>query len=150
MKHPLRHRSQQGGGNAFAADIANDGCKAAGNWNDIVEIAANASAGNCAGSQANEREFGQILRDNLPLYGGGNLQFLAQQDKLALCLNHAQILKQGGCLTGDGFQNISARSRKVMRRRAAVKVKQAKQSRGVRSEERRVGKECRSRWSPYH
>ena len=22
--------------------------------------------------------------------------------------------------------------------------------RGVRSEERRVGKECRSRWSPYH
>ena len=23
-------------------------------------------------------------------------------------------------------------------------------SRGVRSEERRVGKECRSRWSPYH
>src|SRR5574341_2630355 len=25
-----------------------------------------------------------------------------------------------------------------------------KQSRGARSEERRVGKECRSRWSPYH
>ena len=23
-------------------------------------------------------------------------------------------------------------------------------SRGTRSEERRVGKECRSRWSPYH
>ena len=23
-------------------------------------------------------------------------------------------------------------------------------SQGVRSEERRVGKECRSRWSPYH
>ena len=23
-------------------------------------------------------------------------------------------------------------------------------SKGVRSEERRVGKECRSRWSPYH
>ena len=22
--------------------------------------------------------------------------------------------------------------------------------RGIRSEERRVGKECRSRWSPYH
>ena len=26
----------------------------------------------------------------------------------------------------------------------------APQKRGVRSEERRVGKECRSRWSPYH
>ena len=25
-----------------------------------------------------------------------------------------------------------------------------KRSEGVRSEERRVGKECRSRWSPYH
>ena len=24
------------------------------------------------------------------------------------------------------------------------------QERGIRSEERRVGKECRSRWSPYH
>ncbi len=24
------------------------------------------------------------------------------------------------------------------------------QARGRRSEERRVGKECRSRWSPYH
>ena len=23
-------------------------------------------------------------------------------------------------------------------------------NRGIRSEERRVGKECRSRWSPYH
>ena len=25
-----------------------------------------------------------------------------------------------------------------------------RRGRGVRSEERRVGKECRSRWSPYH
>ena len=25
-----------------------------------------------------------------------------------------------------------------------------KKNRGSRSEERRVGKECRSRWSPYH
>src|SRR3989449_11105342 len=28
--------------------------------------------------------------------------------------------------------------------------RQAKQRPDVRSEERRVGKECRSRWSPYH
>ena len=26
----------------------------------------------------------------------------------------------------------------------------AKEQQGIRSEERRVGKECRSRWSPYH
>src|SRR5687768_18468348 len=27
---------------------------------------------------------------------------------------------------------------------------ESKQARALRSEERRVGKECRSRWSPYH
>ena len=31
-----------------------------------------------------------------------------------------------------------------------IKVKEAKLPVLVRSEERRVGKECRSRWSPYH
>src|SRR2546430_10287783 len=31
-----------------------------------------------------------------------------------------------------------------------VKGKKATTMRGLRSEERRVGKECRSRWSPYH
>ena len=29
-------------------------------------------------------------------------------------------------------------------------VVQVKVTEGTRSEERRVGKECRSRWSPYH
>ena len=29
-------------------------------------------------------------------------------------------------------------------------VKDAKKAAETRSEERRVGKECRSRWSPYH
>ena len=33
---------------------------------------------------------------------------------------------------------------------AEVKGKQVKPRRSSRSEERRVGKECRSRWSPYH
>ena len=28
--------------------------------------------------------------------------------------------------------------------------KQVKEMEAIRSEERRVGKECRSRWSPYH
>ena len=30
------------------------------------------------------------------------------------------------------------------------KIKQVAENVGIRSEERRVGKECRSRWSPYH
>ena len=31
-----------------------------------------------------------------------------------------------------------------------IKNKKHSGDKGVRSEERRVGKECRSRWSPYH
>ena len=34
--------------------------------------------------------------------------------------------------------------------RAAADWRLAKATRRTRSEERRVGKECRSRWSPYH
>ena len=34
--------------------------------------------------------------------------------------------------------------------KAAEILLNAKEFRGARSEERRVGKECRSRWSPYH
>ena len=34
--------------------------------------------------------------------------------------------------------------------RAALMTGKSPASLGVRSEERRVGKECRSRWSPYH
>ena len=36
--------------------------------------------------------------------------------------------------------------------KGAVKVKEGEPTQSVadRSEERRVGKECRSRWSPYH
>ena len=30
------------------------------------------------------------------------------------------------------------------------RLKQSRGQQGIRSEERRVGKECRSRWSPYH
>ena len=32
----------------------------------------------------------------------------------------------------------------------AISERLAKEGATVRSEERRVGKECRSRWSPYH
>ena len=35
----------------------------------------------------------------------------------------------------------------VKRKEVAGKIKEAREQ---RSEERRVGKECRSRWSPYH
>ena len=34
--------------------------------------------------------------------------------------------------------------------REALELRDGDKSRFLRSEERRVGKECRSRWSPYH
>src|SRR5206468_10070797 len=45
--------------------------------------------------------------------------------------------------TGKNWPPTSRRPRRSWRRSAGRK-------RGWRSEERRVGKECRSRWSPYH
>ena len=38
----------------------------------------------------------------------------------------------------------------VHRRELVTQIKQTFVANNVRSEERRVGKECRSRWSPYH
>ena len=42
----------------------------------------------------------------------------------------------------EGFETVEALAVIDILRRADIDVK--------RSEERRVGKECRSRWSPYH
>ena len=39
---------------------------------------------------------------------------------------------------------------KLFGRHNSLCIFKTKASRGTRSEERRVGKECRSRWSPYH
>jgi len=41
-------------------------------------------------------------------------------------------------------------NRRLTERQPAAVVRPASESEVVRSEERRVGKECRSRWSPYH
>ena len=50
-----------------------------------------------------------------------------------------------------GILNIKAQTKEL--RDKALKMAQKIRHRGPdwsRSEERRVGKECRSRWSPYH
>ena len=41
---------------------------------------------------------------------------------------------------------------KNIRKKIRIRVRKGKKNikKNVRSEERRVGKECRSRWSPYH
>ena len=46
----------------------------------------------------------------------------------------------------DGKKKI----RQFENREKMLRQKLSKEERRTRSEERRVGKECRSRWSPYH
>src|SRR5256885_5706820 len=53
----------------------------------------------------------------------------------------------------DGSSNIPERfNRQALQRcrRLGADIEQNQENNGSRSEERRVGKECRSRWSPYH
>src|SRR3712207_8023471 len=50
-------------------------------------------------------------------------------------------------ITIDDFDKIDLRVVKVI---SCEPVKKANKLLKLRSEERRVGKECRSRWSPYH
>src|SRR3712207_8741536 len=45
---------------------------------------------------------------------------------------------------------LAGRAVEQVRRRLAEDVAELRGARLHRSEERRVGKECRSRWSPYH
>src|SRR6266496_4441146 len=47
------------------------------------------------------------------------------------------------------LRGLSMRSA-LMRHRWAIGLMEGRMRPGPRSEERRVGKECRSRWSPYH
>ena len=52
---------------------------------------------------------------------------------------------------GEALASISAVSRvDLITRTACVALEEAYKGAIMRSEERRVGKECRSRWSPYH
>ena len=53
----------------------------------------------------------------------------------------AAALALGGCSSGE---------RGVATQNEAVAANAQDGQAAVRSEERRVGKECRSRWSPYH
>ena len=48
------------------------------------------------------------------------------------------------------FQTIYESTRQTLYLFALLLVQEEKKAARSRSEERRVGKECRSRWSPYH
>src|ERR1051326_6837272 len=81
------------------------------------------------GVSAGEQAAAFAALDNLPLARGGGLR----------------IERDEGTV---GFDDAEDRDDRVerFRRQKAYPVA----SRAARSEERRVGKECRSRWSPYH
>ena len=64
----------------------------------------------------------------------------------------AEIVRQDGPITGEHIAERLNVTRAALRSDLAILVMggilDARPK--VRSEERRVGKECRSRWSPYH
>ena len=71
-----------------------------------------------------------------------DLQLLEEQGSLVRIHGGAKAkhdLQRELDMTGKSTQNVSAKDK--IAQLAVAKV---------RSEERRVGKECRSRWSPYH
>ena len=54
------------------------------------------------------------------------------------------------CAEGDEFWNMTDEECIAFAKDELVRMEVIKADAVLRSEERRVGKECRSRWSPYH
>ena len=66
--------------------------------------------------------------------------------------SHMHICRALEIALPDLYRDLEASSRKIEMRskKAASGVYVRERKAASRSEERRVGKECRSRWSPYH
>src|SRR5256886_5166217 len=73
---------------------------------------------------------------------GGRVEDLSRDE---LAKRYPQISLEG--ITAGQLEPASGA---VMARRAVLTLVKEMVAAGARSEERRVGKECRSRWSPYH
>ena len=65
-------------------------------------------------------------------------RFITSDDTSEFCHRVTEAISDGWKLYGEPKMTFD-------RKRGVMRCGQA-----VRSEERRVGKECRSRWSPYH
>ena len=61
-----------------------------------------------------------------------------------------QVAGMGGRVTGDGDDAFWQEFGHMRCCPAETLARRVEQDELLRSEERRVGKECRSRWSPYH
>src|SRR5260221_3199044 len=97
------------------------------------------------------------------LQRGGKLLFIPKIMLRCGCIGLAValvIFHSGGKMLGGGFANrrrlieehnrTQRALRKLQQRSWAGLALRAEEGERFRSEERRVGKECRSRWSPYH
>src|SRR2546422_10749148 len=72
------------------------------------------------------------------------LRMAAQLDRLGV-----DVIEAGFPIASDGdFEAVQAIARQIRRPTIAALARTTPED--IRSEERRVGKECRSRWSPYH
>src|SRR3712207_9213360 len=72
-------------------------------------------------------------------------------DKLVKELKYEQDCLESGNRTMKSTQKrLLTIKRKLMNETDEIREKIRQKKNTIRSEERRVGKECRSRWSPYH
>src|SRR5256885_11004962 len=74
---------------------------------------------------------------------------------LPISTEHQPALLAAAARTNDAAEGSAAKSPSDVRPRSSARRSDERSSRRLpateaRSEERRVGKECRSRWSPYH
>src|SRR2546429_62697 len=91
-----------------------------------------------------------------PLHGYGILLRIQQISKGRLEIQQGSLypalyrLEHQGWITSEWGESENNRKAKYYRLTAAGKGRLQSEAEQWRSEERRVGKECRSRWSPYH
>src|SRR5256885_308760 len=79
------------------------------------------------------------------------LQINIEKDFQEMGANTFAVQKWPGVYFGgnEGFEKFWRR-KNITLQQARVVQEKATLAKNIRSEERRVGKECRSRWSPYH
>ena len=76
-------------------------------------------------------------------------QLLASHDEFRkLAQEHTQYAQRLDSLTQKRYLTEDEKLEEVRLKKLKLRLKDQMES--IRSEERRVGKECRSRWSPYH
>ena len=72
------------------------------------------------------------------------MEFKKIDDNKFQCLLFEEDLEDNNITLDDFFRNDTDKIHSLL------EVVMEEASKSIRSEERRVGKECRSRWSPYH